>query len=353
MSPLPHRARKQRGSILVAMLGLVALLSAMLVSFLAEATERMKYSGVLEARTDLRPAAYSALEIALAVLSEVAEIDDGLRAPAQGWDDPMRYAELSPFPDGYAVQYEFIDESARLPLSQLGQRELKALFHVMDVPLFDAENLANKLLDWMDSNAVARLDSLDGDDYQRMDPPYWSANAVPQSWDEFALIDGYKDFFWDEQGKPTPYFTAFRSAVSLVNTGKVNINSASPLVVAALAEMAGQDPREVEEHLAGYDRKRGTADDPILRSADDAEWLQNQPLADYKIDLLRVRVTVRYGDASFQIDTLLRWKGAKPGASAQGGSRAIGRGYELFPSNAAAATGYPFELIQLRENARN
>ncbi len=353
---MPPRSRQsgrsRRGSVLVAMLALVAILSAMLIAFLAEATERIKYSGLLDNRADLRSQTYSALEIALAVLSEVAEIDDGLRSPSQGWDKPLEYAKLEPFGEGYKVSYEFIDESSRLPLSTLGQDELMLLFDVMDLPRADAENLANALLDWMDADDNARLDSLDGDDYERKEPPYRSANAVPQSWDEFALIEGYKELFWDEKGRPTPLFAQFRDAVSLINTGKVNINSAPPLVVTVLARMGNVDEERVEDELAGFDRERGTGDDLIVSNSTDLPWLEQVPMASFKCELMRVRATVSYGEASFSVDALVRWKGASPSTSTQGGEAAIPDAWDLFPEKPASALGYPFELVQVTENRR-
>lgn len=345
-----HRASR-RGSVIVAMLGLVAILGAMLVSFTGEATERIKYTGLLDVRTDLRPTAYSALEITLAVLSEIAEIDGGLRAPSQGWNDPLAYSRLeAPFPEGFDVTIDIKDESSRLPLARMGKDELEALFYMMDIPSYDAEKLANLLLDWMDANDYARLNSSDGDDYLRMDPPYWAANAVPTSWDDFRRIEGYNELFWDEDGQPTPQFAQFRDAVSLINTGKVNINSAGPLVISVLAHLGGVDVQSIENDLAGFDGERGTSDDRIVSQDSTASWLENVPLASYTIDLLRVRVNARSGDAAFTVDALVRWKGANPGAGST--SPGMQTGWELFPEDARAALGYPFEIVELRENQK-
>src|SRR5690606_28580353 len=114
---------RSKGSILVAVLGFIVLLSAILVAFLGESIARIKYYGLFFNRDDLRVEAYSALEITLAVLSEIHAIDGSINGPAQGWADPLAYAEYTP-PEGTRVAVRFEDESGRIPLTPSTDRML-------------------------------------------------------------------------------------------------------------------------------------------------------------------------------------------------------------------------------------
>ncbi len=59
------RPRPCRGSILIAVLALTALVSFILLEFMEEATAKIKYYGLFYNRDDLRTEAYSVLETTL------------------------------------------------------------------------------------------------------------------------------------------------------------------------------------------------------------------------------------------------------------------------------------------------
>lgn len=345
----PSQSRKKpAGSILIAVLGLVALLSALLISFMHEAMERVKFNGLLDDSTDLRERAYSTLEVALASIAQIAEIDDGLRSTSQGWGDPLTYAGFEPY-DDCTVQVTCEDEAAKLPLATMDEQQIVALLEELDITYSDADKLALNLLDWMDADDNARLNGMDGDDYERADIPCKPTNAVPRSWDEFLKIDGFSDYFLDKDGHTTELFDEFRDAVSLYNSGSVNVNDASELVWATLAGLgSGFDEDDVIRTLEGTDDVRGTMDDTILESSADISAEADIPLAQYSTQLLRLRVVASRGDAHFSIDALVKYNGAAKVSDTET-DQTLRDGYEDFPDNPASTLSYPFRILHLTE----
>lgn len=359
--------RNQRGSIIVFVLVFVVLLTFVVTAFLEEATGRIKYYGLFHNRDDLRVDAYSALEIALAVVNQYRDAEGALWGPAQGWGNPFA---TFPFTPAHAadVSVTFEDESAKFPLHSADYNLLLALFTQLGFPLNEAESLADGFLDWVDEDDLRRLNGFDGDDYRSFNPPYRPANAPVQSWDEFRLIEPFRSLFWDEDGIPAPEWEAFRSVVSLVYKGPININGAPPLIREMLYEQGLLDNYAFEDFLNGADGEQGTEDDRLVRNNDRGyiRGEDNRNLAT-EVQLLRVRVVASRGEARFQLEGLVIWSGSDPAA---GRSRAVEDNPEtpIDPSNATAEQdrearggvttrpaagsdlGYPFSFVRLVEN---
>lgn len=99
--------RQPHGFILVLVLCFVVLLGWLSVVVTSQVRQQLLLQGQRVERTQLRPAAYQALELTLAALAEIRELDNGLYNPVQGWGDPLRYMQLD---ESY-----LLDESATLP----------------------------------------------------------------------------------------------------------------------------------------------------------------------------------------------------------------------------------------------
>jgi hypothetical protein len=341
------QSMRKKGSILVAVLGMIALMAALLISFMDEAVTRIRMNGLLDEGTDLRERAYSAMEVSLAAIAQLGEIDDGLRSKAQGWGDPLQYAGFTPY-DDCEIKVVCDDEAAKLPLAIMSEKQIAALFEEMDISSSDADKYALLILDWMDANDEARLDSFDGDDYEKTTIPCKPTNAVPRSWDEFLKIEGLRQVFLDEEGKPTPLFENFKSAVSLYNDGDVNINDAPDLVIATLGELGNFEEDDVIRDLAGDDDIRGTIDDTIMSKTDEL-GSSDVPLAAFTTQLIRIRVVATRGEAKFSIDALLKYKGASSTNSSITTKSKLNGGYDDFPTDPASTLSYPFTVVQLTE----
>ena len=362
----------KRGSIIVLVLVMVVLLTFVVVAFLEEATAKIKYYGLFHNRDDLRTDAYSALEITLAVINEYREIEGSLWGPAQGWENPLESIEFVPA-HAATVKVSFSDESAKFPLTELEYDTLLVLFDVLGFDLPEAEALADGLLDWMDEDDLRRLNGFDGDDYEDMEPPYRPPNSPITTWDEFRLIVPFNTLFWDEEGRPTPEWNLFKSAVSLYHTGPVNINQANNTVLTVLSEMGLIDSRAFLSYKSGPDGETGTEDDRLYRAGEGNFILSEGGQVTESIEMLRVTVEALRGEARFVLDTLVTWSGANPGAadtrSPQPGENAgetpvdsrgrsarerrqQARGETRTTPDTAAQLGYPFRFVRITENRK-
>ena len=356
---------------------MVILLGFITVAFIEDAKEQILYDAQFQSNEDLRAEAYSALEVTLAVLNVFHEIDEQLWGPAQGWGDPLEFADYTP-PPNTTIEVAFREESGRFPLSTLSAEDYDRMRKVFDVLGFDqrdAEELTDSLLDWIDDDDLPRLNGFDAEDYRKLNPPYLPANAPLRSWDELALIPAFKERFWDEDGRPLPELRTFTEAFSLHHTGPVNLNAASDFVISVLEEMGIVNADYLHDYLNGPDRKPDTGDERVIRSLEEAGVLLNPDLATSvagnEASLLEVTVEVARGESRFLLRTLVSWRGAQtqvderddntePATETTEGARTDGetdpdrkaRGNVATATGEAADLGYPFQIHWVVENRK-
>jgi len=330
---------RQRGSVLVAVLAIVLLLSFIITRFIDEAVEDMEYRALFNEPSDVRAFAYSMMEVGLATVHEVALIDDGkLFAPEQGWADPISYAGIS-IPHGWEVDIQIQDESGRLPINTMSEDMLnRMLEESFDFDFGTARELSSMLLDWIDPDDSRRLNGAESDDYLRRNPPYRAANAPLQSLEELRLLEIWEDEFFDEAGRPNELFAQLDSMVSVLNTGPANLNSS---------------PQEVLEILSLQD---GYDDEYLFDGLDDLPYLQEVPASansehsGVQVTLLRITVSLRRGEVPFTVTALV-----EPNfTDEEGGTgNAPGSNSEDAPKTGATseqeAIAYPFKILQLTE----
>ncbi|VGO14262.1 hypothetical protein PDESU_02821 [Pontiella desulfatans] len=283
---------RKHGAVLLIVLGVILLASWMLVQIIGRVTEEVALRGVDDQNDAIRAAAFQSLEITIGVLAEIQLLDGGLYSPAQGWASPLGYAgfpmaavsnELAlgsggeseirgvdemaefAFPPGIEVDVEIRDESGRLPLNQTSGERWKLLFEEMEIQPADAATLADCLLDWIDRDNETRLNGAEAGVYQRRDPAYLPANAPIEDLLELRLVEGFDRLFFDEHGVPNDLFRTFRNCVSMMEAGKVNLNTVHPLVLEVLAEELDFEAQRVADFVRGVDLEAGTSDDLVLR----------------------------------------------------------------------------------------
>ena len=141
-SDAPELDPRKRGSVLVAVLAIILLLTFMVTRFMNEAMDELEYRAIFNEPADVRSFAFSMLEVAMANVQEVALIDDGkLYAAEQGWSDPLQYAGIQ-VPNGWEVSIEIRDEGGKLPintisealLNRLLEEELEFDFYFLSMP---------------------------------------------------------------------------------------------------------------------------------------------------------------------------------------------------------------------------
>lgn len=362
---------RERGSILIFVMLMLFLGAAIVVSFKFETFARIRYFSSQYERDDLRLMAYSQLELVLAVMSEIKQVENSLNSPGQGWGYPYEYARLGQPPEGVTIEVK--DEGAKLPLEGLTEDRLLNLFEEMGFDYDVRQDLLACYLDWTDEDDLERLGGADTDHYEGLENPYLPANGPIKSFRELALIETFKEHFFNEEtGEPNGRYQAFTEAVSIYNTGKVNINTASNLVLQTLARESGFDSQFLVDYLAGDDGVRFTKDDEIIASDGDygfpggAEF--NTDLLGYSTDVVEIKITVRDGGGGvFTLNALFGTAGAAEAGAVRGSdnnanntgnnnnarnrrNQSNTRTAKSDQSEAASQLNYPFEYIRISEN---
>lgn len=281
-----------RGVALIIVMGVVALLSWFAIEILAKIREEIAVRGYDSRSNDnLRSSAFQALELTMAVLAEIRELDGGLYSQAQGWGDILAYAGISEirdefgnstfrpiessllpddsvdlaFPVGVKVTIRVRDLSGLFPLNNTPEARWHLIFEELGFESTEAYTLTDSLLDWIDRDNEPRLYGAERDHYQQIEPPYEPRNRSIPVLSELKLIRGFDAHFFDERGQPNENYWKFASIVTPYGNESLNYNAANPLVLRILEEEEGFPAEAVQEFIEGEDGVWGTLDDRILR----------------------------------------------------------------------------------------
>lgn len=343
-----------RGSVLIAVLGFTVLMAYLLTAFMEEATSRIRYYGLYANRDDLRAEAYSYLEVTLAVLSEMYEIDDALWDPQQGWDDPLAYAQIEP-PADLDVSIRIYDEAAKLSFSTIDEQMLRVFFEEVGLEAVAADDLIDPLLDWVDEDDLERLNGAEAEEYRDLEPPYRPADGPLQSWDELDLIYRYNEYLYDEDGFSTGLKESFQRTFSLYNEGPVNLNAANHNVLEIVEELYGISAQHVQEYRRGPDDIAGTDDDGLINDLTYDRFGVTSAAVSFRSTLFKIEVEVGSGPATFLLTAIVEYVGAENiGAGAErnldGDEDLENAGLRLHETG--EKLGYPFTVYRLSENIR-
>lgn len=257
---------------------LILVMSFMLTRFVERTHAEIQGEGYYVERARLRLHAWSMMEVAVATLADVKAINGALHAPAQGWGDILDYTKVE-LPEGLNVQFEFIDESAKLNINNLDEGSLLLLFDQMGFDLDISQTLTNTFLDWIDSDDQARIDGAESFEYSIDGMDMSPSNQPIESLEELYSVIGFRELFFDENGLPNDLFQQLSEVVTYHEVSRLNANSANQLALMSLAGLGEDQAYIIQEHLSGLDGELGTEDDNY--------FADNQELQDVVGDLPR------------------------------------------------------------------
>ncbi len=301
---------KKKGSILIVVMFVMAVLSIVAVSFAYRANVYTRSDKDYQIHTKLKSHAASAVAIAMGRLLENNNDFDHRAEPwcthaplaSEDWlpEWSARMDESSTF----VADYQVIDEESKLNIAFASSDALETL------GLSAAQ--ANSLFDWIDSDNATQADGAESDYYLTLPNPYLCKNAPVEVLSELLLIRHYKPSdYWGEDvnhnrsldqnendgGATYPYDNADgRLRLGIVDVltcrgdGRVNINTAPKCVLLTLPISEGS----VDQILAyrAYDQDSGgDIEDHVFRSEEDIEQLQGLSLED--IDVLKGAATFK------------------------------------------------------------
>jgi general secretion pathway protein K len=343
-SDAPELDPRKRGSVLVAVLAIILLLTFMVTRFMNEAMDDLEYRAIFNEPADVRSFAFSMLEVAMANVQEVALIDDGkLYAAEQGWSDPLQYAGIQ-VPNGWEVSIQIRDEGGKLPINTISEALLNRLLEdQLEFDFGTARELSSSLLDWIDPDDSRRLNGAESDDYLDRTPAYRAANGPLQSLEELRLLNSWEDEFFDSDGNPNEQFSRLSGLVSVLNSGAINLNAAPAPVLELLALEGGWQ----EDYL--FDGLQ----EPYLKQSPAAA---DNETSGVEVGLLRITVRLQRGNIPFIVSALVEPNfstqqagtpraGSGPGAAAEDAPK-IGSVEEQ------DAIQFPFKILQLSEYTR-
>ncbi|MEO0795334.1 MAG: hypothetical protein AAFX93_09240 [Verrucomicrobiota bacterium] len=303
---LKAKLGRPRGAILMIVLGFIFLTAVVVVAILESVTRSMRSAATAAARDDLRLEAFSAMQVAIASLGEIKELDGNLHSASQLWGNPIAYSPVS-WPDSMQVYVTIVDETGKIPLVDLDRDKLRDLFGEMGIDFTDADELIDAYLDWVDDDDEERLNGAEERYYDRLDPPIKPPNEPITSFDSFRYIKGFDELFFDENGTPNELFKQFKESVSFRHSYDINVNSASDMIIDMLSENSGLNKHIFEDQRVGLDGIANTPDDSYITSQDELESMGFRSGEGYGFEarVFRVSVEVRQGEKVFQLEALV------------------------------------------------
>lgn len=303
--PAPSKCQRQ-GVILAAVFGFILLMAVFVVQFLGVVSQEMRRHGQRQGIDELRPLAFSVLQATKSVLAEFRELDAGLFGPAQGWCNPMDWAEIT-WPEEVTVEVRITDENGKLAINELPKEALRTLFDYWEIDFERQNEMLDSLEDWMDDDGPNyELNGAEADWYEDHDWPTVPPNGPLTTLDEIRNIRGWREAFFDEDGRPLPLFDELTATVSVHSSGSLNLNTASNELLHMLADNGVFDAEEVIQFRLGLDLVPCTGDDGFYKSSDELAGLglPESISLTHEIGVLRIDVILTSGAKHYTLSVL-------------------------------------------------
>lgn len=223
-----HNKKSQQGVALLTILIMVALATILAASIAKHQTNTMENTGYLMRQNQSLLYAKSAEAFFSELLIQDANNAGSIDHLKETWAQPM-----PPFPieDG-SVSGRLIDESGKFNLNNLTTNEgkvnetAKSWFERLLVRVGLPAELSQAVIDWQDPDEEPFGPmGAESSYYEGLDPSYLASNAKFHRIEELKLVRGFEGKKYD---LIAPYISA------LPENTKVNINTASPLVLASI-----------------------------------------------------------------------------------------------------------------------
>jgi general secretion pathway protein K len=243
-------SNKPRGSALVAVIWLVAILAMATVATLRVVSFDVDLS--TSQIHGFRAKQLAEMGIAVASNPAVKRTDPLLKQLSEG--------------DGEGFEARIISEGEKFNINAILVRQdeqfLKSLFSDWGLTLDECQMLVDGLMDWVDQNDEVGLNGAESEwylDQGRLNQPF---NRPFYNLDEMRLVRGMD---YVEAMKPD-----WRNWFTIWSSGALDLNEASAELIAAAAEITPEDANVIPETVRGPDGIRDTDDDAPFQSVEQA-----------------------------------------------------------------------------------
>lgn len=197
----PVASNSKSGSALIIVLAVAVVLALVVADFAADLNSELKVAGGHYEEAVNFQLARSAFALARLEIGSAGKLyangygDAYLISGTEDYEDAIE--ELQIYRDGYPMgrgmlSYRLVHTPAALDPNELGQNDWHRLLEVacaMDEGEERSE-LVDCIIDWIDSDDIARAAGKEENDYQELDPPRHVKNAALESVEELLLIHG-------------------------------------------------------------------------------------------------------------------------------------------------------------------
>lgn len=241
-------ARRQRGVALLATIMAVTLLTVLVLDFTT--ATGISYRSTANQANQLRAyyLARSGVQVGIAMIAADVRQSALSNTPRVDSLQSMWALPLPPLPvDGGWASLSIVDEARKLNINQLvgpnGQvnqpfvQTLGTLFTVLGI---DPTTVIPSLIDWLDPDSVDSPGGAESDYYLRLVPPYEARNGPMPTIGDLRMIRGIDE----------PAFMRLKNFITTTPSVRVNINTAPPEVLMAVAPQLAQAPSALNSILA-------------------------------------------------------------------------------------------------------
>jgi len=341
--------RATRGAVIILVLVTILLAGFLLTAFIRRTGTELLADARAAEQGQMRAEAYSALETTLAVMADFRAVEGALRSPAESWGNALADSGYEPAA-GRQVTIAFEDESGKLSLPQATAEEIAAVLELGGAEPNAAERMGRVLHAWMREAPADTAGDFDAPDYTRAEPAYKAAGRPLRSWGELAAVEFDRQIFFDEDGRPTEVFEAFRREVSLHSFQTVNLNSAQAGVLTARG-MGMAELGALESHRT-QPRRRGETG--VFRSNEEAAVVlggAGVPAGfGTNIEALRINVTVQQGGVEYRLSVVVS-TGSGTGPATGRKQEASGEETQVAAAPERKVLNYPFAVLEIREDS--
>jgi len=246
--------KDNRGVALILTISIIGLIVILTLQFNNYMRTELHAAANLHNGIELKYIARSGFNCAMAALREDDSAVDSFN---DTWASLKEYSSYSSafFENGW-FEVNVIDLAGKIQINQLVDREgnyntkqkdllMRLLTSTeINIKMEEAEDILDAVKDWIDEdNEVTRFGAEDSF-YRGLDTPYYCRNGRLESLDELLLIKGItRELFYGTEEDPGIF-----SYLTVYGDGRININTADPLVLKSLS--VDMDQEMIEEIMA-------------------------------------------------------------------------------------------------------
>lgn len=294
--------KRQRGVAAITAILIVAVAASTAALMLSQQSALLDQASLVAARAQADQYARAGLDWSRGVLLQDLVTAGGYDGLDEGWAQPLAAMPVERAVVSGAIE----DEQGKFNLNNLviggarNEQNVMAFRHLLS-SLALAPELADAVVDWIDMDSdLSGPGGAEDPYYLSLPKPYRAANSPMTQVEELYRVRGFDAA---TVAKLKPYVTALHdpNANQITAAIPVNVNTASPLVLAAV--LPGMPPDKIDAFVAAR------AKQPMKAAKQLADWTAGLSIAPNAVDLkssyFSVRIRVAQDDVQLACDALL------------------------------------------------